>query len=110
MYIIYLILQTLRDNRVTGDIHVVISALANTYIDYVTTPEEYNVQRYEGASTIYGPYTLPAFIQEFNKLAVALAQVCGYMACVCVHAYACMYVLHVFACMYNNIHICMMFL
>jgi len=71
----YVILQTLRDNGVTGDIHVVISALANTYVDYITTPEEYNVQRYEGASTIYGPYTLLAFIQEFNKLAAALATV-----------------------------------
>jgi len=71
-----LALQTLRDNGVTGDIHVVISALANTYINYVTTPEEYNVQRYEGASTIYGPHTLSAFIQEFNKLAVALTKVC----------------------------------
>ena len=71
-----LLLQTLRDNGVTGDIHVVISALANTYINYVATLEEYNVQRYEGASTIYGPHTLSAFIQEFNKLAVALAKVC----------------------------------
>ncbi|XP_065884101.1 uncharacterized protein [Dysidea avara] len=66
--------KTLRDNGVTGDIHVVISALANTYVDYITTIEEYNVQRYEGASTIYGPHTLSAFIQEFNKLAAALAQ------------------------------------
>ena len=70
-----MLLQTLRDNGVTGDIHVVISALANTYVDYITTIEEYNVQRYEGASTIYGPHTLSAFIQEFNKLAAALAQV-----------------------------------
>jgi len=81
VHYLYLILQTLRENGITGDIHVVISALANTYIDYVTTPEEYNVQRYEGASTIYGPYTLPAFIQEFKKLAAALAKVC---VCVCI--------------------------
>lgn len=33
------------------------------------------IQRYEGASTIYGPHTLEAFIQEFNKLADALAKV-----------------------------------
>lgn len=63
------------DNGITGDFHVVITGLANTYCDYVTTPEEYSVQRYEGASTIYGPYTLPGFIQEFNKLAVAMAKV-----------------------------------
>jgi len=81
---------------------VVISALANTYIDYVTTPEEYNVQRYEGASTIYGPYTLPAFIQEFNKLAVALAQVCGY-----IHLCACAHRAHMRACMCCMcLHVC----
>ena len=65
---------------------MVISALANTYINYVTTLEEYNVQRYEGASTIYGPHTLSAFIQEFNKLAAALAKVC---VCACVCACVC---------------------
>ena len=54
---------------------MVIAGLSNTYADYIVTPEEYSVQRYEGASTIYGPYTLPAYIQEFNKLAVALAKV-----------------------------------
>lgn len=27
------------------------------------------VQRYEGASTIYGPYTLPLYISQFEKLA-----------------------------------------
>lgn len=56
---------------------MVIAGLSNTYADYIVTPEEYIVQRYEGASTIYGPYTLPAYIQEFNKLAVALAKVGG---------------------------------
>ncbi|XP_065884102.1 uncharacterized protein [Dysidea avara] len=66
--------KTLQQNGVTGDIEVVIAGLANTYADYITTPEEYSVQRYEGASTIYGPYTLVAYIQEFNKLAVAIAK------------------------------------
>ena len=65
----------LQENGISGDIDVVIAGLSNTYADYIVTPEEYSVQRYEGASTIYGPYTLPAYIQEFNKLAVALAQV-----------------------------------
>ena len=39
------------------------------------------MQRYEGASTIYGPYTLPGYIQEFNKLAVALAKVSQHLIC-----------------------------
>ena len=57
---------------------MVIAGLSNTYTDYIATPEEYSVQRYEGASTIYGPYTLPAYIQEFNKLAVSIAKVSKY--------------------------------
>ena len=63
---------------------MVIAGLSNTYADYIATPEEYSVQRYEGASTIYGPYTLPAYIQEFNKLATALAKVGIH----CLHHYA----------------------
>ncbi|KGN47115.1 neutral ceramidase 1 isoform X2 [Cucumis sativus] len=56
----------------SGDIHIVIAGLTNSYSQYVTTFEEYQVQRYEGASTLYGPHTLSAYIQEFKKLARAL--------------------------------------
>ncbi|KAL6203349.1 hypothetical protein ACLB2K_027049 [Fragaria x ananassa] len=55
-----------------GNIHVVLAGLTNTYSQYITTFEEYEVQRYEGASTLYGPHTLGAYIQEFKKLAKAL--------------------------------------
>ncbi|CAK7333571.1 unnamed protein product [Dovyalis caffra] len=55
-----------------SNVHIVISGLTNTYSQYVTTFEEYEVQRYEGASTLYGPHTLSAYIQEFRKLAAAL--------------------------------------
>ncbi|EME83096.1 uncharacterized protein MYCFIDRAFT_215188 [Pseudocercospora fijiensis CIRAD86] len=41
---------------------VVLGGPANTYAHYITTPEEYSVQRYEGASTLYGPWTLDAYI------------------------------------------------
>ncbi|KAM0331583.1 hypothetical protein ACHAQA_003262 [Verticillium albo-atrum] len=41
---------------------VVLGGPANTYSHYVTTREEYDVQRYEGASTFYGRYTLDAYI------------------------------------------------
>jgi neutral ceramidase len=34
---------------------VIISGLANEYISYFTTPEEYDRQHYEGGSTLYGP-------------------------------------------------------
>jgi neutral ceramidase len=42
--------------------YVVLGGPANTYAHYVTTPEEYNIQRYEGASTLFGPWELPAYI------------------------------------------------
>uniref|UniRef100_A0A1B6I745 Neutral ceramidase n=2 Tax=Homalodisca liturata TaxID=320908 RepID=A0A1B6I745_9HEMI len=51
--------------------NVLIVGLCNTYADYITTPEEYKVQRYEGASTIFGPYTLPLYLDIYRKLAQA---------------------------------------
>ncbi|KAL2187343.1 Neutral/alkaline nonlysosomal ceramidase [Thermothelomyces heterothallicus CBS 203.75] len=49
---------------ITGDSEpfVVLGGPANSYSHYVTTPEEYAVQRYEGASTLYGQWELPAYI------------------------------------------------
>jgi neutral ceramidase len=41
---------------------VVLGGPANTYASYCATPEEYDVQRYEGASTLYGKWTLNAHI------------------------------------------------
>ena len=41
---------------------VVLGGPANTYAHYIATAEEYAVQRYEGASTLYGQHTLAAFI------------------------------------------------
>lgn len=41
---------------------VVLGAPANSYTHYIATEEEYSVQRYEGASTLYGPHTLNAHI------------------------------------------------
>ncbi|KAL2758153.1 hypothetical protein ACRALDRAFT_1068570 [Sodiomyces alcalophilus JCM 7366] len=43
---------------------VVLGGPANTYAHYITTPEEYAVQRYEGASTLHGPHTLAAYINR----------------------------------------------
>ncbi|KAF3388848.1 Neutral ceramidase [Penicillium rolfsii] len=41
---------------------VVLASPADSYAHYVTTEEEYNVQRYEGASTLYGPNQLAAYV------------------------------------------------
>ncbi|KZV50574.1 Neutral/alkaline non-lysosomal ceramidase isoform 1 [Dorcoceras hygrometricum] len=68
------ILQTGGSKEFGGNVHVVIAGLTNTYSQYVTTFEEYEIQRYEGASTLYGPHTLSGYIQEFGKLAEALFQ------------------------------------
>ncbi|KDR24151.1 Neutral ceramidase [Zootermopsis nevadensis] len=52
--------------------YIIVAGLCNTYSDYITTPEEYEVQRYEGASTIYGPHTLTIYLSQYRKLAAAL--------------------------------------
>uniref|UniRef100_A0A8C9XWY8 Neutral ceramidase n=1 Tax=Sander lucioperca TaxID=283035 RepID=A0A8C9XWY8_SANLU len=56
------------------DSDVVIAGLSNVYTHYITTYEEYQVQRYEGASTIYGPHTLSAYLHKYRGLARAIAQ------------------------------------
>ncbi|KAL0984124.1 hypothetical protein UPYG_G00137430 [Umbra pygmaea] len=53
---------------------VVVAGLCNIYTHYITTYEEYQIQRYEGASTIFGPHTLSAYIQKFRGLAKAIAE------------------------------------
>lgn len=51
---------------------VVIAGLANDYVHYLTTREEYASQQYEGASTVFGPWSLAAVQQETRKLAIAM--------------------------------------
>jgi neutral ceramidase len=52
--------------------HVVIAAYANAFSSYCTTPEEYHEQHYEGASTLFGPESLTAYIEEDCRLALEL--------------------------------------
>ncbi|TPX35934.1 ceramidase [Synchytrium microbalum] len=51
---------------------VILTGPAGSYSSYVTTFEEYQVQRYEGASTIFGPHTLSAYIHHLNEMATSL--------------------------------------
>lgn len=51
---------------------VILAGLSNTYTSYVTTPEEYEMQRYEAASTIYGPHTLAIYLKQFEMLIQAM--------------------------------------
>ncbi|MFZ2297495.1 MAG: neutral/alkaline ceramidase [Aquabacterium sp.] len=52
---------------------VIVVGYSNAYTQYVTTPEEYSLQDYEGGSTLFGPATQPAYMQEFDRLAQDLA-------------------------------------
>jgi neutral ceramidase len=52
--------------------HALVVGLSNAYMQYVTTPEEYQLQYYEGGSNLYGPQTLDYLDENFAWLAVAL--------------------------------------
>ncbi|KAJ6634841.1 Neutral ceramidase [Pseudolycoriella hygida] len=53
-------------------VDVIVATHANMYSSYVTTPEEYQIQRYEGGATCFGPYTLPIYIDQFTRLWYAI--------------------------------------
>ena len=53
-------------------VQVVIAGLSNVYTHYITTPEEYQAQRYEGGSTLYGPNTFTAYLQHYTALVSAM--------------------------------------
>lgn len=53
--------------------HVIVAGYTGDYVNYVTTREEYESQQYEGASTLFGPWTQAAYMQEFARLAADLA-------------------------------------
>jgi len=51
---------------------VLVAGYSNGYIHYVTTPEEYGAQQYEGASTLFGRWELGALQQTVAALATAM--------------------------------------
>ena len=51
---------------------VLVQGYANDYAGYVTTPEEYDAQRYEGGHTMFGRWQLPAYVQEVTRVATDL--------------------------------------
>ena len=57
----------------SGINHVVLSGLANEYVDYFTTPEEYDAQHYEGGSEVYGRTSSVALQEALVGLARTLA-------------------------------------
>jgi neutral ceramidase len=52
--------------------NVLVAGYTNAYIHYVTTPEEYEEQCYEGGSTLFGKWEAPAFTQVAVELATAM--------------------------------------
>jgi neutral ceramidase len=52
--------------------NVLVAGYSNGYIHYVTTPEEYDAQQYEGGSTLFGRWELPALQQTAAALARAM--------------------------------------
>jgi neutral ceramidase len=51
---------------------VLVQGYANDYAGYLTTPEEYAEQRYEGGHTMFGRWQLPAYLQEVTALALQM--------------------------------------
>src|SRR5581483_9734252 len=52
---------------------IVIDGLTNEYMQYFTTPEEYEAQHYEGGSTLWGEYQSYAVLDGLVRLTQALA-------------------------------------
>jgi|TARA_B100002003_G_scaffold231280_1_gene242155 neutral ceramidase len=52
--------------------YIVIAGYANGYAGYITTPEEYQTQQYEGGHTLHGKWTLPAYQEISSYLAKVL--------------------------------------
>lgn len=53
---------------------IVLSGLTNDFSGYITTPEEYSTQNYEGGHTLHGQQSLNALRQEFFGMASDLIQ------------------------------------
>lgn len=52
----------------------ILSTMTNIYSSYVVTYEEYQLQRYEAASTPYGPHTHTIIQQTYTRLLTAMLQ------------------------------------
>ncbi|WP_394825504.1 neutral/alkaline ceramidase [Pendulispora albinea] len=49
--------------------NVIVAGYSNDYAGYLTSPEEYDQQDYEGGHTMYGRWQLPACEQELARIA-----------------------------------------
>lgn len=61
-----------------SDVHLI--GLANEYVSYFSTPEEYEAQHYEGASTLYGAESGPWIAYNLANLAQKVTPAQGTLA------------------------------
>ena len=54
--------------------NIAVSSVVNEYCGYMTTPEEYDRQHYEGGHTLYGPNTLEFVAAHAHLAAIAFAE------------------------------------
>ena len=54
--------------------YIVIAGYANGFAGYLTTPQEYKIQQYEGGHTLHGQWSLPAYRQISAQLAQHLEE------------------------------------
>jgi neutral ceramidase len=57
---------------------VALIGMANGYIQYVTSDEEYRAQHYEGGSTIYGPRSAQVLAEQLGTLGGSIARAGGH--------------------------------
>jgi len=68
------VLKTLKQyGEVDNNTMIVIAGLSNAYSHYIATYEEYQYQRYEAASTLFGQHTLAAYQQLYSEIIVSMA-------------------------------------
>ena len=53
-------------------VYLTIAGLSNSYSHYVTTFEEYQAQRYEAASTLYGTFSTSHHLNTLQDLTLSL--------------------------------------
>lgn len=66
--------EVLAASSAAGVRKVVVAGLVNEYVNYITTPEEYDQQHYEGGSTMYGRLTLNVLKASLRDLAARLVR------------------------------------
>ncbi|QRY63875.1 neutral/alkaline non-lysosomal ceramidase N-terminal domain-containing protein [Gordonia sp. PDNC005] len=54
--------------------NVLLQGYSNGYSQYTVTPEEYIAQQYEGGESLFGRWTLCAYMQEFHSMARSMAR------------------------------------